>query len=192
MLKTNLLFFIGVIVSCVSLLQGCATNAQGMISKRLDIDTMNSKLGTKTDNLADGGMCPGTKSLIIVNTQDRKDQYCINEVLGGCRWYIIPKEFNEEVVSYIGKRLVASNVTVGAGSNLAVSLEKLKSQEGVWSFGSNAELKIHLPDINYTKTYVAENGSGLGDLAAAYAIHLAIDDFFKDPVFQNYLRCTKK
>jgi hypothetical protein len=160
-----------------------------MVSNRLDLENMNSKLGTQTIDLSVDGKCPETKSVRLVNGESRSDEYCINNVMGGCRWYIIPKDFSNEIVKYVEKRLIASNIKVGLGSNIIFSLEELKSQEGVWSFGSICKIKVQIIDINYTQTYIGESGSGLGDYAAAYAIHLAVDNFFKDPVFKSYLKC---
>jgi hypothetical protein len=188
-MKNFSLFYFICMASCVFLVSGCSINASQMVSKRLDIENMNSKLETQTMDLSVDGKCPGTKSLQVVNGESRTDEYCINYVMGGCRWYILPKDFTNEVVTYVQKRLNASNIKVGSGSDIIVSLEELKSQEGFWSFGSLCKIKIQITDINYTQTYVGESGSGLGDLAAAYAIHLAVDNFFKDPVFQNYLKC---
>jgi len=160
-----------------------------MVSKRLDRENMNSILGTQTVDLSVDVKCPETKSLRVVNGESRTDEYCINNVMGGCRWYIIPKDFTNEIVKYVEERLSASNIKVGSGRDIIVSLEELKSQEGVWAFGSICKIKMQILEINYTQTYVGESGSGLGDLAAAYAIHLAVDNFFKDPIFQSYLKC---
>ncbi len=140
-------------------------------------------------DLSVDGRCPETKSLRVVNGETRTEEYCIDKAMGGCRWYVIPKDFTNEITKYVENRLSASRIKVGSGSDIVVSLEELQSQEGVWSFGSICKIKIHIPEIHYTQTYVGESGSGLGDLAAAYAIHLAVDNFFKDPVFQNYLKC---
>jgi len=188
-MKNAAIFCLICMVLCIAFLSGCSTNAGRMVSNRLDLEKMNSKLGTQTIDLSVDGKCPETKSLRVVNGELRSDEYCINNVMGGCRWYIIPKDFSNEIVNYVEKRLRASNIKVGIGSDIIVSLEELKSQEGVWSFGSICKIKVQIIEINYTQTYVGESGSGLGDFAAAYAIHLAVDNFFKDPVFQNYLKC---
>ena len=113
----------------------------------------------------------------------------LNNSMGGCRWYVIPKDFTNDIVKYIENRLRENNIKVGSGSDIIVSLEEIKSQEGVWTFGSDSKLKINVPEINYTQIYIGESGSPLGDYAAAYAIHLAVENFFKDPVIQGYLKC---
>lgn len=188
-MKNFINYFLICIVLCIAFLSGCSTNASRMVSNRLDLESMNSKLETQTIDLSVDGKCPETKSLRVVNGESRSNEYCINNVMGGCRWYVIPKDFSNEIVRYVEKRLRASNIKVGLGSDIIVSLEELKSQEGVWTFGSICKIKVQIIEINYTQTYVGESGSPLGDFAAAYAIHLAVDNFFKDPVFQSYLKC---
>ena len=99
-----------------------------MVSRQLVPENMNSKLGTQTIDISVDGKCPETKSLRVVNGESRTDEYCINNVMGGCRWYIIPKDFTNEIVKYVENRLSASNIKVGSGSDIIVSLEELKSQ----------------------------------------------------------------
>ncbi len=176
---------------CIALpifLTSCATNAKRLVSRRLDPTDLAGRLGTRAMDLSIGAECPGTKSLRVVNGETRTDRYCIDQAMG-CRWYIIPKDFTNEIVAYIEKRLTESKIKAGSDNTIIVSLVELKSQEGVWSFGSSCKIKIQIPEINYAQTYAGESGSGLGDLAAAYAIHLAVDNFLKDPVFQNYVKC---
>lgn len=180
-------FFLFCMVVC-AVFTGCAPNISQMIHNRLDPPTLSTKLGTQTIDLSVDSKCQETKSLRVVNGESRTDEYCINKFIG-CRWHIIPKDFTNEIVTYVEKRLSASNIKVGSGSDIIVSLDELKSQEGAWTFGSICKIKVQISDINYTQTYLAESGGPLGDYAAAYAIHLAVDNFFKDPVFQNYLKC---
>ena len=149
---------------------------------------MHSKLETKKSDLSADSKCSDTKSLKVVNGELKTDKYCIDEFMG-CRFFIIPKDFTNDIVKYIEERLAESNIKVGSGSSIIVSIEELKSQEGFWTFGSSCEIKVNIPEIDYTQTYVGESGGPLGDYAAAYAIHLAVENFFKDPVFQNYLKC---
>ncbi|MGA2228790.1 MAG: hypothetical protein ABSH41_30510 [Syntrophobacteraceae bacterium] len=184
-------------ILCVVLpvfLSGCAINVTSRVATRLDLADMNTRLETGPTDLSVGGECPGTKSLKIVNGEMRTDKYCIDQALGGCRLYIIPKDFTDHVVKYMEDKLRASNIKVheGLDNEIIISLEEIKSQEGLWSFGSFCKIKVQIPEINYTNTYVGESGSGIADLAAAYAIHLSIDNFFKDPVFQSYVRCKQQ
>ncbi len=174
---------------CVALcifVSGCSSNARKMISRRLDPEMLNRKLETQTIDLSADSTPAEMKSVRVVNGESHTDKYCIYGSMGG-RWYIIPKDFMDDVVEYIENRLSAGNVTVGSGGDIVVALEELKLQ-GEWTFGSACKIKVQIPDINYTHTYVGESGGGLGDYAAAYAIHLAVDKFLKDPVFQNYVK----
>ena len=186
-MKNLLNFFTICLTSCI-LLSGCASNVNKIISKRLDTELMHSKLETKKTDLSADSKCSVAKSLNVINGESRTDKYCIDEFMG-CRMHIIPKDFTNEIVTYIEKRLAESNIRVGSSNDIIVSLEELKSQEGVWTFGSSCKIKVNIPEINYTQTYIGESGSPLGDYAAAYAIHLAVENFFKDTVFQNYLKC---
>ena len=186
----NLLNFMTICFISIVILSGCASNVNKMISKRLDTELMHSKLETKKSDLSSDSKCSDEKNLKVINGELRTDKYCIDEFMG-CRMFIIPKDFTNDIVTYIEKRLTESNLKIGSSSDIIVSLEELKSQEGVWTFGSSCKIKVNIPEINYTQTYVGESGSPLGDYAAAYAIHLAVENFLKDPVFQNYLKCQQ-
>jgi len=177
------------VVSCI-FLSGCGpTRVDKMVARRLDPKMLDKKLGTQTIDLSVDSQCSEAKSVRVVNGELSTEQYCINNAMGGCRWYIIPKDLTNDIVKYIGDRLSASKINVGSGGEIIVSLEELKSQEGVWTFGSVCRIKVQISEINYTQTYIGESGGGLGDYAAAYAIHLAVENFFKDPVFQRYVKC---
>ena len=178
------------IAGIILLLSGCASNVTSRVNNQMDSENLNQKLGTQANDLAVDGRCPGTKSLKVINAETRTEKYCVNDAMG-CRWYIIPKDMAEYVVKYIDDNLKQSNVKTGSEYDHAilVSLDEIKASEGVWSFGSSSRIKIEIPDINYTQTYRGESGSGLGFHAIAYAIHLSVDKFIKDPVFQNYVKC---
>ena len=148
---------------------------------------------TKKIDLSIDGKCPGTRSINVINSEIRIEQYCINDTMG-CRWYIIPKNFTDYVVKYIKDKLIESNVTNvtigdGARDKILVSLEEVKAIEGAWTFGSSSKIKTQIPEITYTQIYNGESGSGLGYHAVAYAIHISIDEFINDPVFQDYIKC---
>lgn len=170
-----------------SLLFGCAINVTDRVNNQLDLKNLNEKLETRITDLSVDSRCPGTRSLKVINAETRTEKYCVN----GSKWYIIPKDMTDYVVKYIENRLRESNIKAGEEFNneILVSLEEIKVIEGIWSFGSSSKIKIQIPDINYMQTYVGESGSGLGFHAVAYVIHLSVDKFIKDPVFQNYVKC---
>ena len=176
------------VVLCI-FLSGCAINMGQMVSKRLDPEMLNYKLGTPTIDLSVDSKCPETKSVRVVNGDSRTDEYCIYNELGKCKWYIIPRDFMNDIVKYIENRLSAGNIKIGSGSDIIVSLKELKLQANFFTFGSICKIKVQIFETNYTQTYVGESGGPLSDYAAAYAIHLAVENFFKDSVFQSYLKC---
>ena len=188
MLNLRSIGIVGLVLS--SFLFGCAINVTNRVNNQLDLQSLNQRLETQPTDLTANGKCPGTKSLKIINAETRTGKYCVNEAMG-CKWYIIPKDMIDDVVKHIENKLRESKIKTGNefGNEILISLENIKTIEGVWSFGSTAKIKIHIPDIDYTKTYVGESGSGLGFHALAYAIHLSIDSFIKDPAFQNYIKC---
>lgn len=169
---------------------GCSINVTHRVDNLLDVKRLNQKMGSQIIDLSVDGRCPGTKSLKVVNAETRTDKYCINDAMG-CRWYIIPKDMADYVVKHIENKFIESDLKTGKQfeHEILVSLEEIKAIEGVWSFGSLSKIRIQIPDIHYTQTYIGESGSGLGFHAVAYAIHLSVDNFLKDPVFQNYVKC---
>ena len=169
---------------------GCAINVTHRVRDKLDLKNLNSKLETQTIDLSADGKCPGTRPLKVVNAEKRTDKLCVNDAMN-CKWYVIPKDMTDAVVKHLENRLIESNLKVGEDydNKILVSLEEIKAIEGVWSFGSSSKIKIQIPDIDYARTYTGESGSGLGFHAVAYAIHLSIDNFITDPVFQDYVKC---
>jgi hypothetical protein len=178
-----------IVCTITHLLLGCATNIDQRVSKSLDPGFVNSKLETRMTDLSVGGECPGTKSLKIVNGETRNEKYDI----GDFRFYIVPKDLTNYIAKDIESMLIASNIKVSESldNKIIVSFEDIKLTEG-WSFGASCKIKVQIPEINYTNTYVGESGSGVVQHAVAYAIHLSIDNFLRDPVFQNYVRCHQE
>jgi hypothetical protein len=179
-----------VVIVLSSLLFGCSINVTKRVSNQLDLKNLNQKLETPISDLSVDSRCPGTKSLRVINVETRTEKYCVNDAMG-CKWYVIPKDMTDYVVKYIENKFRESNIKTGEefDNEILVSLDEMKAIEGVWSFGSSSKIKIQIPDLNYTQTYIGESGSGLGFHAVAYAIHLSVDKFLKDPVFQNYVKC---
>src|SRR5208283_1590686 len=98
-----------------------------------------------------GGECPGTKSLKIVNGETRNEKYDI----GDFRFYIVPKDLTNYIAKDIESMLIASNIKVSESldNKIIVSFEDIKLTEG-WSFGASCKIKVQIPEINYTNTYV--------------------------------------
>jgi len=154
---------IAIVVS--SLLFGCSINVTQRVSNQLDLKNLNQRLETRISDLSVDSRCPGTKSLKVINAEIRTEKYCVNDAMG-CKWYIIPKDMTDYIVEYIENKFKECNITVGEefDNKILVSLDEMKAIEGVWSFGSSSKIRIQIPDINYTQTYVGESGSGLGSM----------------------------
>ncbi len=174
------------------LVTGCLSkNFNPLVDNKLNTKYLNEKLETGKIDLATNGMCPGTLPLMVVNVEKRDERYTIYDVMGSV-WYIIPKGFTDHVVRYIEEKLVESKLTIDkeSGKEIDVSIEEIKA-EGEWTLEATSRLKIYIPEIDYTKIYSAVEGSGLGDYAVAYTIHMAVMKFLNDPVFQKYVQCRQ-
>jgi hypothetical protein len=172
------------------LLMGCASvNFNTRVDKKLDTEYLNEKLGTEKIDLSIDGMCPGTLPLKVVNVETRDERYVIYDVMG-VTWYLIPKGFTDHVARYIAEKLIESKLTIDkeSGKEIDVSMQEVKA-EGNWSLEATSKFEIHIPEINYTRIYSGVEGSGMGDYAVAYSVHLAVMKFLNDPVFQKYVQC---
>jgi hypothetical protein len=172
------------------LLMGCASvNFNTRVDKKLDTEYLNEKLGTEKIDLSIDGMCPGTLPLKVVNVETRDERYVIYDVMG-VTWYLIPNGFTDHVARYIAEKLIESKLTIDkeSGKEIDVSMQEVKA-EGNWSLEATSKFEIHIPEINYTRIYSGVEGSGMGDYAVAYSVHLAVMKFLNDPVFQKYVQC---
>ena len=184
-----MIVFIGIVGFCM--IAGCALNLSDIRHQLNHPTFLDEKTGTAKINLAENGQCP-TVTLPVnpVNFETRTDKYV---VCGTCKpnQYLEPKEFIENTVQYLKKKLIESNLKVDeqSGKKILVSLEEATSSSGVWSVETNVKLKIELPEINYSKIYSGVEGGHYPNHAIAYALHLAIHKFLNDPVFQIYVKC---
>lgn len=188
MLMKIITFFIGIMFFCV--LAGCGFNIASHMRPLLDPKYLDEKTGTAKINLAENGQCP-TVTLPVnpVNIETRTEEYVIYN-MAGTHHYFEPKEFIEYTVQYLKKKLIESNLKVDhqSGKKILVSLEEAKSN-GSWTLETSIKLKIELPEINYSQIYSGVEGSAYQHNASAYALHLSIQKFLNDPVFQGYVKC---
>gem|GEM_PF-3763895 len=188
-IRLRITFVITSIVLC-SFFTGCI-NFTRQIGRLMHLENLNYEMETRIIDLSSQGQCPGTRSLRVVNAETRTEKYCINDMMG-CRMHIIPRDFADYVVKYTEDKLHESNIktTDQSVERILVSLEEVKAIEHGFTFGSLSKIKIEIPSIDYTQTYIGESGSGLGDHAVAYAIHLSVVALLNDPVFQKYVTCN--
>lgn len=104
--------------------------------------------------------------------------------------YLRPKAFIDHVVEYMKKRMIQSNLVIDEqnGEKILASLEEASSY-GNWTLETNVKLRIEIPEINFSQVYSGVEGSAYQQNASAYALHIAILKFLKDPAFQNFAKC---
>jgi hypothetical protein len=187
------MFYVACCLFLSGILSACAVNLNTYMPDSLTAEYLNNSFQTKPIDLAAAGQCPGTLALKVVNKETRKDRYMLYDD-GLKKYYIIPDEFTQFIVKYMEEKLRESGLTVDdvGGKEIYVSIKEIQVQlvpfGGVWAL---TNLKITIPEINYTRTYSGREGSGLAQNALANAVHFPIQDFLKDPVVQKYVQCCK-
>ncbi len=189
-MRKLMLFLFGTVV--LFMLVSCAGfNINRWIGPKLDPIYLADRTGTTKINLAENGQCPNvTLPVNPVNIETREDKFVVGYAGMGVDHYLEPKEFIEKTVQYLEKKLIESNLKLDeqTGKKILVSLEDAKSS-AEWTFETTVKLKIELPEINYSQIYSGTEGSAVQQNATAYALHLSIQEFLSDPVFQNYVKC---
>ena len=171
------------------LLTGCGFNINSRIGPLLTPEYLDKQVSTESIDLSMDGQCPDvTLSVIPVNVETRTDKYRVYDTM--VTHYFRPKAFIDHAVDYMKKRMVQSNLVVDEqkGEKILVSLEEASSY-GNWTLETNIKLKIEIPRIDYSQIYSGVEGSAYQQNASAYALHIAIMKFLKDPVFQKFVKC---
>lgn len=176
----------------LSLSVGCAGmrhNAGQHMEKLLTLEFMNSKLETQPIDMSNGGNCPGTVPLKVVSVEKNSQQHVFfRNVLH--KHYVVPTEFMDQVATHFENKLVESKLTIDKqnGKAILVSLEEA-NVEGTIVPEGKLTIKIQIPDLDYARSYSTVEGSANAYYALAYCVHLAIEQFMKDPVFQQFVQC---
>jgi hypothetical protein len=160
------------------------------IHKKLSRENINSKLEYQKVDLSLEAKCPETLTLNIINAETRQDNYIVFD-RGPIVWHIIPIEFIDDIVKYTTERLVDSNFKLDKdlGKKIYISLDEVKVEGAGFVAQGFVKLRIEIPEINFKRAYSGSDGSGVGDLAVAYAAHHAVAAFINDPDFQRYVKC---
>ena len=172
-----------------SILSGCGFNINSHIGPLLTTEYLDKQVNTEAIDLSVDGQCPdGTLPVIPINVEKRKEKYRVYDTM--VTHYFRPNEFIDHVVEYMKKRMIQSNLVIDdqKGEKILVSLEEASSY-GNWTLETNIKLKIEIPKINYSQIYSGVEGSAYQQNASAYALHIAIMKFLKDPVFQKFVKC---
>lgn len=163
-------------------------DASRPVQDLLTLELMNYKLGTQVSDLSKGGQCPGTRPLKVVNVEEDTEKQIVFRNAGH-KHYVIPKTFTDSIGRYVETKLVESGLKIDAGGEtIQVSIEDANVEGQIVPEGT-VSLKFEIPALNYAKVFTGVEGSASGYHTVAYAIHLAIDQFIKDPVFQKFAAC---
>jgi len=171
---------------------GCSAmthNAGNHMSQILTLELMNTKLETDKIDLSGHGECPGTLPLKVVNVENKTGQHIIYRNVGH-KHYVLPTEFMDLVSTHFENKLVESSLTVDPqnGRPILVSMEKAYVDGSIVP-EANLTIRIQIPDLDYAQSYSAVEGSASAYHALCYCVHLAIEKFMKDPVFQEFVQC---
>lgn len=184
---------LGISVVLLSFLAiSCAMNITSKLPPIFNNRYLNNKTSVQPIDLSPGAQCPGTKVVHVVNKESRAEPYTVYSV-SGTVYRLIPTEYTQIVARYMEDKLRESNVKVDEqkGKEIGVWMEEVHAN-GFWTFDCNVKLKVNIPEIGYTKTFSGFEGGEFIENVIGYATNLAVNEFLKDPVVQNYLQCTEE
>jgi len=176
----------------VFMLSSCAHDQTNAVARRLDSLDLYNIYKTNVIDLKSQSKCPSPPSVKLVNMETRNEDLLLAEI-GGHTHYIKPKELANHIVDYISDALGKCQVKVDGSSTkvIEVSIDKVGIIiELFGAQGAGIQLRINIPETQYTKIYAAQDWSGASTWTImAYAIHLAIWKIIDDPVIQSYILC---
>lgn len=180
-------------MSFVFMLSSCAHNQTKSVARKLDPTDLYPMYKTKVIDLKSQSKCLSPPSVKLVNTEARNEDLRIAEI-GGHTHYIKPKELTNHIVDYMSDALEKCQVKVDASSTKAIEVSidqaEMKLSGPFSARGAVIQLKINIPETQYTKIYSAEEWSAQAIWTTmAYAIHLATWKIIEDPVIQSYVLC---
>jgi uncharacterized membrane protein len=181
------------IIFIIPSLASCAMHHTPLIVKNLNSSVLNESFQTKPINLKVKSECKELPSVTIVNAETR-EVIPMGVALGLVEHDYNARELIDHVVNYIGDAFTKCKINVNANSGkiIKISLKDMKYMLGTWSQGASVEIKVNIPEINYSKLYAGiGNAYGGTPVAAAYAIHEVTWKLINDPVIQDYILCAK-
>jgi hypothetical protein len=143
-------------------------------------------------NMAVRSKCLIPLSVNVVNEEKRDENYIMWD-RGVTKWYINPKELTNHIVDYMKDAFEKCNVKVDNNSTkvIKIAMKKADFTQGAWTQGAAIQLKIDIPEKQYTEIYEANDNSPKSSMRAmAYAIHVDIWKIINDPVIQDYILCN--
>lgn len=188
-MKRLLITFIGFAI-IIFTLTSCAFNFTKNIANELQPVNLYESYNTKPLNLGTRSKCPLPPSINIVNMETRDENYLMNR--GITKLYINPKELTNYIVDYMKDAFEKCMVKIDANSTktIQVSMKKAEFTQGLWAQGAYIQLKIDIPEKQYTEVYEAtDNAYNSVMRAMAYAIHATTWKIIADPIIQDYILC---
>ena len=181
------------IMGFLFMLSSCAHHQTKAVARDLDPSDLYPMYKTNAIDLKSRSKCPSPPSVKLVNTEARNEDLLIAEI-GGHTHYIKPRELTNHIVDYMSDALGKCQVQVDGSSTKAieVSIDKAEMKlSGPFSArGADIQLKINIPETQYTKIYSAEEWSAQAIWTTmAYAIHIVTWKVIEDPVIQDYILC---
>lgn len=163
------------------------------ISDRLNPGDLYKTFNTKPIDLSVNSKCSTPPMVKIVNIENRTEDF---ETLQNPPFYgaINPKEMMDSITLYLANGFEQNGIKSNDQSKkvIHIKMHDLKSTAGFWSFGSYCNLQLVIPETRFTKFYDANDNSGGGYAAAAYAIHRVTRQIIDDPEIQNYILCKNE
>ena len=172
-----------------SLLSSCASNITYHLPEFFDKEYLNYKTSVKPIDLMADNYCPATRALHVIGKDMRNNPYTVYSN-AGVAYTITPSDYTIMVAEYMEDKLRESNLQVNeiTGDEIHIWMEAVHA-DGTFTFGCDVQLRISIPDINYTNIYIGHEGGPIIMNAIGYATNLAINNFLEDPVVQKYLKC---
>jgi hypothetical protein len=183
------LMFVVIIISSTT---ACSVNNTQRIVDDLKPAEMMSTYNTKPRNLAARSKCSAPPSVKIVNVETNNKDYLYYSYLA-TQAFITPQKVTEGIVGYMNDAFNRSGIKPDHDSAkvIQVSMGEVKSwYNNFYVFHSNTQLKISIPEIEFSEIYEHFESSPQGAFKAiAFGIHLITWQVVSDAIIQNYVLC---
>lgn len=181
-----------IIIAIITLaLSSCTYHLTKGVNSLLQPPSLYESFQTKPKNLSFQSKCRELPTVNLVNVETRDENYPVNIF---SNWYINPRELTGYMVDYMKVAFDRSKVKFDDNSTkvIQVSLKNVKVKAGVGTVGGHIQIKLDIPEIQYTETFEAEERTPKSAYhVIAYAIHVLTWNVINDPVIQEYILCKE-
>jgi hypothetical protein len=181
------------LVSLILIFSSCAYHETKYVARDLDSSILYPMYNTKIIDLKIQSKCPSFPSVKLVNTETRNEDLIVADI-GVHTHYIKPNVLTDNIISYMSDAYSKCQVKVDPSSKkiIEVSIDKaeMKPGNGFTANGAFIQIKINIPETEYTNIFSAEDWSPHDvSTTMAYTIHVATLKMIEDPVIQSYILC---